>query len=62
MFDQEHYDLCIDSEYPGFKELFKLISLLNDKIKIEELTLSEFMSNTSSLCFDSDSDSDSDSD
>ena len=32
------------------------------KYKKEELTLSEFMSNTSSLCFDSDSDSDSDSD
>ena len=62
VFDQERYDLCVDSDYPGFKELFKLISLLNDKIKKEELTLSEFMSNTSSLCFDSDSDSDSDSD
>ena len=29
-FDQECYDLCIDSDYPGFKELFKLISLIND--------------------------------
>ena len=32
MFDQGRYDLCIDSDYPGFKELFKLICLLNDKI------------------------------
>ena len=61
-FDQEYYDLRIDSDYPGFKELFELISLLNDRIKTEELTLSEFISNTSSLFFDTDSDSDSDSD
>ena len=48
VFDQEYYDLCIDSDYPGFKELFELISLLNDKLKAEQLT--------SSLRFDSDSD------
>ena len=54
VFHQEYYDLCIDSEYPGFKEFFELISLFNDKIKIEKPTLN--------LIFDSDSDSDSDSD
>ena len=47
-FDEEYYDLHIDSDYPGFKEFFELISLLNDKLKKEELT--------SSLIFDSDSD------
>ena len=46
VFDQERYDMCIDSEYPGYKEFFELINLLNDKIKIEHLTIS----------FDSDSD------
>ena len=61
-FDQEYYDLNVDRDYPGFKEFFELVSLFNDKIKREELTLSEFMSITSSLSFDSDSDSDSDSD
>ena len=57
-FDQEYYDLHIDRDYPGFKELFELVSLFNDKINIEELTFSDFMSSTSSLSFDSDSDSD----
>ena len=64
-FDQEYYDLNVDKDYPGFKEFFGLVSLFNDKIKIEELTLSGFMSITDSLSFDSlsfDSDSDSDSD
>ena len=56
-FDQERYDLCIDVDYPGFKELFELISLLNDKIKIEHLT-----SNLPNSDSDSDSDSDCDCD
>ena len=59
VFDQEYYDLNVDRDYPGFKEFFGLVSLFNDKLKREELTLSEFMSITSSLSFDSDSDSDS---
>ena len=57
-FDQEYYDLHVDRDYPGFKELLGLVSLFNDKVKREELTFSDFMSNTSSLSFDSDSDSD----
>ena len=61
-FDQEYFDLNVDRDYPGFKEFFEWVSLFNDKIKREELTLSEFMSITSTLIFDSDSDSDSDSD
>ena len=47
-FDEEYYDLHIDRDYPGFKELFELISLLDDKIKTEHPT----------IIFDSDSDSD----
>ena len=35
-FDEESYDLHIDIDFPGFRELFKLISLFNDKIKKEE--------------------------
>ena len=53
-FDQEYYDLCIDRDYPGFKEFLGLVSLLNDKIKTEEPTFN--------LIFESDSDSNSDSD
>ena len=49
-FDQKYYDLHVDRDYPGFKELLGLVSLLNDKIKIENPTLN--------LNFDSDSDSD----
>ena len=52
--DQEYYDLCIDIDYPGFKELLGLVSLFNDKLKKENTTLN--------LILDSDSDSDSDSD
>ena len=58
VFDQEYYDLNVDRDYPGFKELLGLVSLFNDKLKREELTFSDFMSNTSSLSFDSDSDID----
>ena len=53
-FDQEYYDLFIDRHYPGFKEFFELINLINDKVKKEEPTFN--------LIFESDSDSDSDSD
>ena len=35
-FDEESYDLNIDIDFPGFRELFKLICLFNDKIKKEE--------------------------
>ena len=35
-FDEESYELNIDNDYPGFRELFNLISLFNDKIKKEE--------------------------
>ena len=49
-FEQEYYDLHIDRDYPGFKELFELVSLFNDKIKIENSTFN--------LIFYSDSDSD----
>ena len=55
-FDKEYYDWNVERDYPGFKELFELVSLFNDKVKREELTFSDFMSNTSSLSFDSDSD------
>ena len=48
-FDQEYYDLYIDRELPGFKELIGLVSSLNDKIKKENR-------------YESDSDSDNDSD
>ena len=41
-FDQEYYDLHIDRDYPGFKELFELVSLFNDKVKREEMTFSDF--------------------
>ena len=46
-FDQEYYDLRVDRDYPGFKELLGLVSLFNDKIKIENPTFN--------LIFDSDS-------
>ena len=51
-FDKEYYDLCIDRDFPGFKEFFKLICLLNDKVKKEEPI----------IIFDSDIDSDIDID
>ena len=49
-FDKESYVLNIDIDFPGFRELFKLISLFNDKIKKEEPIFNRI--------FDSDSDSD----
>ena len=48
-FDQEYYDLCIDRDYPGFKELIGLVSSFNDKIKREDPI----------VIFESDSDSES---
>ena len=51
-FEQERYESRIDIDYPGFKELFELVSLLNDKIKKEDPI----------IIFDSESESDSDSD
>ena len=56
-FDEESYDLNIDFDFPGFRELFKLICLFNDKIKKEEPII-----NWISESDDSESDSDSDSD
>ena len=49
-FDEESYELNIDIDYPGFRELFKLVCLFNDKIKKEE------------TIFESESESDSESD
>ena len=51
-FDQEYYDLFIDRHFPGYKEFFELISLINDKIKKEDPI----------IIFKSDSESDSESD
>ena len=51
-FDEESYELNIDIQFPGFRELFKLICLFNDKIEKEEPIIN--------LISDSDSDSDSD--
>ena len=51
-FDQECYDLFIDRHFPGYKEFFELISLINDKIEKEDPI----------IIFKSDSDSDNDND
>ena len=50
-FDEESYELNIDIDFPGFRELFNLITLFNDKIKKEPIF---------NWIFESDSDSDSD--
>ena len=34
-FNQEYYDLYIERDYPGFRELYELVSLFNEKIKTE---------------------------
>ena len=47
-FDEECFDLFIDSHFPGYKEFLELISLINDKIEKEE----------PNIIFNSDSDSD----
>ena len=46
-FDEEYYNMHIDRDYPGLKEITELLCLLNDKIKIKEPIIR----------FDSDSDS-----
>ena len=51
-FDKVSYELNIDIDFPGFRELFKLICLFNDQIKTEEPIFN--------CIFDSDSDSDDD--
>ena len=51
-FNQERYDRDIDIDFPGFRELFELISLLNDKIKTKDCEV---------IFSDSDSDSGSES-
>ena len=35
-FNEEYYDLFIDRHFPGCKEFFELISLINDKIEKED--------------------------
>ena len=35
-FDEEYYNMNIDSDYPDLKEITELLCLLNDKIKIEK--------------------------
>ena len=62
-FDQEKYE----NDYPGLKEFFESFSKFNNKIKIEEMTFSEFESSVRYLDSDDDyniilSDSDSDGD
>ena len=52
-FEQERYESSIDIDYPGFKELFELVSLLNDKIKKEDCKI---------ILPDSESESESDND
>ena len=47
-FDEESYELNIDIQFPGFRELFKMICLFNDKIEKEEPIIN--------YIFDSDSD------
>ena len=68
-FDEESYDLNIDIDFPGFRELFKLICLFNDKIKKEEPIINWISESddsdyfkTNNILLDSESDSDSDSD
>ena len=57
-FDKESYDLNIDIDFPGFRELFKLISLFNDKIKKEEPIFNRICESESESESESDSDSD----
>ena len=35
-FNDEYYELNVDRDYPGFKELIGLVSILNDMIKKED--------------------------
>ena len=60
-FDKVKYE----NDYPGLKEFFESFSKFNDKIKIEEMTFSDFKESLKYLDSDSDDDyviSDSDSD
>ena len=60
-FDQKKYE----NDYPGLKEFFESFSKFNDKIKIEEMTFSDFKESLKYLDSDGDDDyviSDSDSD
>ena len=57
-FDEESYDLNIDIDFPGFRELFKLVSLFDDKIKREEPIFSCIPDSDSESESESDSDSD----
>ena len=62
VFDEESYELNIDIDFPGFRELFKLICLFNDKIKKEEHIVNIFDSDSDSYSeCDSESDSESES-
>ena len=47
-FDEESYELNIDIDFPGFRELFNLICLFNDKIKKEEHIVNIFESESES--------------
>ena len=42
VFDEESYELNIDIDFPGFREFFNLICLLNEKIKKEEYIVNNF--------------------
>ena len=55
-FDQEKYE----NDNSGLKEFFESFSKFKDKIKIEEMTFSDFKDSLNFLDSDSDSDSDSD--
>ena len=55
-FDQEKYE----NDNLGLKEFFESFSKFKDKIKIEEMTFSDFKNSLNYLDSDSDSDSDSD--
>ena len=41
-FDEESYELNIDIQFPGYRELLKLICLFNDKIEKEEPIINLF--------------------
>ena len=59
-FDKESYDLNIDIDYPGFRELFNLITLFNDKIKKEEPIFNFILESDSELDNLNESESDDD--
>ena len=62
-FDEESYELNIDIDFPGFRELFNLICLFNDKIKKEEHIVNIFDSDSESERSErSESESESESD